>query len=175
MAAVLAAGLGLVLAGAPAAVAAPRPVASFPVPDPGALFDGKRWVILDTGNWDRAGHVITAPAPTGPWKRTSHPLLTGRPAWASNTNRSVWAPSLVRGGNGKYVAFYAAVVAGQKYARCIGTASSTSSTGPFVPARRPVSCYRGSGARAYDTVASEGPNFGMIDPTPAAPGAVSSF
>jgi len=165
LATVLALTLGVVLAEAPAASAAP--VASFPVPDPGVLFDGHRWVILDTGAWDHAGHVLTAKSPTGPWRRTSHPLLTGRPHWASATDHSVWAPSLVRGANGLYVAYYAAVVAGQKSARCIGTARSKYSTGPFVPARRPVSCYTGSKSQAYDTVKSEGRNFGLIDPTPA--------
>ena len=163
--AVLAVGLGIVVAEAPAASAAP--VASFAVPNPGVLFDGKRWVLLDTGAWDHSGHVLTAPAATGPWKRTSHHLLTGRPAWASAKDHSVWAPSLVRGTDGNYVAFYAAVVAGQSSARCIGTARSKNSTGPFVPSSRPVACYRGSKAHAYDTINSEGHNFGLIDPTPA--------
>ena len=167
LAAALATVLATVLAGAPAASAS-APAASFAVPNPGVLFDGSRWVILDTGDWDHTGHILTAPSATGPWKRTSHRLLTGRPRWASNGNRSVWAPSLVRGGNGQYVAFYAAVVAGQKSARCIGTASSSSSTGPFVPATRPVACYSGSKAHAYDTIKTEGHNFGLIDPTPAA-------
>ncbi len=162
---VLLVGLGIVLAEAPAATAAP--VASFAVPDPGVLFDGQRWVIVDTGSWDHAGHVLTAKSPTGPWKKTGHPLLTGRPHWASNTDRSVWAPSLVRGADGNYVVFYAALVAGQRKARCIGTGVSQFSTGPFKPTRRPVACYSGTKWRPYDTVKTEGHNFGLIDATPA--------
>jgi hypothetical protein len=132
------------------------------------MHDGSRWVVLSTGGWDAAGHIATARSVGGPWKRNNtHHLLTKRPAWASKSDHSVWAPSIISTSPGHYVVYYAAVVAGQKYSRCIGSAHGKSATGPFTPNRQAVSCYKRSGANAFDRIPSEGTNFSLIDPTPA--------
>jgi hypothetical protein len=144
-----------------------KPVAKFAIPDPGVMHDGSRWVVLSTGGWDGTGHIATAPAPRGPWKKSTHRLLTKRPAWASKGDHSVWAPSVISTAPGHYVVYYAAVVAGQKSARCIGSGHSKSPTGPFTPNKQAVACYKRSGAKAFDRIPSEGANFSLIDPTPA--------
>ena len=161
--------IGVVAQPAPVGAATYRkPLASFAVPNPGVIYDASRWVVLSTGGWDTAGHIATAAGAAGPWRKdATHHLLTKRPAWASKTDHSVWAPSIVKVGTGHYVVYYAAVVLGQKSARCIGSGSGSSPTGPFIPSDRALACYKRSGANAYDTIATEGANFGLIDPTPA--------
>lgn len=123
--------------------------------------------MASTGGWSTKGLIRTATNPYGPWSKINKPLLNRQPAWANRTNHSVWAPSLVKVDDQHYVVYYAAVVAEQKTARCIGTGYADSPTGPFTPNPRPLACYNGSHTGAYDSIPSEGANFSLIDPTPA--------
>ncbi|MCL3838025.1 hypothetical protein [Aeromicrobium duanguangcaii] len=126
------------------------------------------YVMTHTTSWNKPGAFATAPQPNGPWKRTSTTLLTGTPAWAKSAKqkRTVWAPSIIRGTNGRWVVFYSALVPGRGSQRCIGTGTSTRPTGPFVPDARPLSCFKGSGTKAKDFIANEGTT-SLIDATPA--------
>ncbi|MBB2893422.1 hypothetical protein [Flexivirga oryzae] len=120
-----------------------------------------------TGNW-RKLHVGTAPKARGPWKVSKKRLLTTRPKWMStNKKASVWAPSLIRGDNGKFVVYYSGVVKGTKGRRCIGSATGNSATHAFHPDSRPIACWKGSGTSPKDKIKSEGAGFSLIDPTPA--------
>lgn len=147
--------------------AAAGPVAGFAIPNPGVINTGKKWVVFSTGSWSTSGHAASADGVRGPWTRTNKHFLTKRPAWSSKGDHSYWAPSIVRATDGRYVVYYAGVVAGQSSARCIGTAIGTSATGPFVPNSRALACWDRSGANAFDSIRSEGRNFSLIDPTPA--------
>lgn len=150
-------------------VAVTPPVAGFTIANPGVIHTAESgWVVWSTGDWDTTGHLATADETAGPWTHdTTHALLTGRPSWAHPTDHSVWAPSIIRASDGTYVVFYAARVADTQKSRCIGTAHATSPTGPFTPNARALACFSGSGANAYDTIASEGPKMTVIDATPA--------
>ena len=149
------------------AAAAAGPVAGFAIPNPGVINTGTKWVVLSTGSWSSSGHAASADGVRGPWMRTNKHFLTKRPAWSSKGDHSYWAPSIVRATDGRYVVYYAGVVAGQSSARCIGTAVGKSATGPFVPNSRALACWNHSGANAFDSIKSEGRNFSLIDPTPA--------
>lgn len=149
------------------AAAAAGPVAGFAIPNPGVINTGKKWVVLSTGSWSTGGHAAAADGVRGPWNRANRHFLTKRPAWSSKGDHSYWAPSIVRATDGRYVVYYAGVVAGQSSARCIGTAIGTSALGPFVPNSRALACWNRSGANAFDSIKSEGRNFSLIDPTPA--------
>lgn len=150
---------------APAAQAA-RPDAPVLTPwaNPGIALDGSTYVSLHTLAWNKKGVSATAPSPNGPWTVTDKKLLTKRPAWASGKNRSVWAPSLIKGGDGRWVAFYSAIRKGAAKSRCIGTAVGDSPLGPFVPDARPISCVKGTNPQ--DTVPTGGKSLSLIDATP---------
>ena len=121
------------------------PAASYTIANPGIIHVGGKFVTLSTGSWNATGTISTATAASGPWTRTGTKLLTGQPAWSSIDNRSVWAPSVIKV-NDRYVAFYAAVIRGEKSKRCIGSAIGDSPTGPFTPRDVPMSCI-GHGAK----------------------------
>jgi hypothetical protein len=178
----LALGLGLAL-GSPALPAGAAQPAAEPAADtaaaaqypagkggfanPGVVHDGEKWVMLSTGSWSTGGRIAVAEEAKGPWQRLGRDLLTRRPQWASTSNHSVWAPSIVRADDGHYVVYYAAVVQGTSKRRCIGTAHADRSTGPFVPNDRPIACWAGSGTNPFDAVRPESSNFSLIDATPA--------
>jgi arabinan endo-1,5-alpha-L-arabinosidase len=162
--------LGAVLAAATALVAVPagaarrayaKPVAGYKIGDPGVLRYGGPYVVLSTG---RLGVVSTAPTAAGPWKRAGYPMLTHQARWASQDDRSLWAPSIVPLPDGQYLVVYAAVRAGQKSLRCIGTAIGGSPVGPFKPRRHPISC-PAAHSGAADPMPHVGSNNSVIDAT----------
>ncbi len=131
--------------------------------DPGVIYDGHQWVVLSTSKAG-SGSIATAPKPSGPYKNVSGPLVKKAPKWM-NTAQLLWAPSIVRASDGTYVIFFSVMT--KAGGRCIGTAHGSHSTGPFTANSRALACTSKSKANAYDTIHSEGPNFGLIDPTPA--------
>ncbi len=141
--------------------------------NPGIAKVGNGYVMLHTTDWAAKGAAASASKPNGPWKiAKDRPLLTKAPKWATapagaKQSRSVWAPSLIRGRNGTWVVYYAAPVRGSSSApRCIGTGTSTSPLGPFVPDARPIACYKGSGTKPKDAVKNER-STSLIDATPS--------
>ncbi len=67
----------------------------------------------------------------GPWRDLPSPL-TALPAWA--VPGDLWAPHLQRVGDGTWVLYYSALVAGlAPGSRCIGAATAPTATGPFTP------------------------------------------
>ncbi|WP_194839814.1 MULTISPECIES: family 43 glycosylhydrolase [Aeromicrobium] len=133
-----------------------------------------RWVIHGTGSW--ASHSVTVSKGTsaaGPYAGVQKRRLLKEstvPTWMGATkegerNRSIWAPSVARSG-GTYVAYFAVTVKGAGSARCIGTGVSTNARGPFTASPKALACWKGSGAKPYDQIASEGKGFSLIDPTP---------
>jgi len=156
---------------APSAHAAdPRPPILTKWANPGVAKDGSVYVMTHTTGWNARGAFATASKPNGPWKRTSTTLLTKTPAWAKpakgKPRRGVWAPSIIKGRDGRWVVFYSALVPGTKHARCIGTGTASRAIGPYVPDPRPIACFKGSGTKAQDVIRNEG-RTSLIDATPS--------
>ncbi|MDX6275911.1 MAG: arabinan endo,5-alpha-L-arabinosidase [Nocardioidaceae bacterium] len=131
------------------------------------------WVIHGTGSW--TSHPISVSKTTSPssfHKISKQPLLTGAvPDWMGamskgKRDKSIWAPSVIQGGNGLYVAYFAVTVRHHGAARCIGMGTSAYSVGPFTPQDKALACFKGSGVNAHDNPKSEGKGFSFIDPTP---------
>jgi len=135
------------------------------IADPGAIRTASGWVVLSTMDWDKPGRIRTAKELKGPWAKVDRKLLTRKAAWMGS-NKSVWAPSIVKATDGSYRVYFAGALPGSSN-RCIGVARGTDARGPFTPYDRALACFSGAGAHAYDTVAKEGSGQSLIDPTPA--------
>lgn len=137
----------------------PEPVLMPPAADPGLYEEDGTYYAYFTG-----GKVLmaTAPRPQGPWTHLAGDALTRWPAWAAGTG-APWAPDLDKTSAG-YVLWFAAQAKGFAGQRCIGTATSTSPTGPFEPSDAPLICPVLGGE---DPVADRpDQTSGVIDPAP---------
>ena len=148
--------------------------AAVDVDNPGAMLDGGHWYVFETGNWNTAGHIFesSTASTAGPYSVKGGQLLDSRPAWSEPSETSIWAPSSIKGGDGKYYTYYAARVNNTVKSRCIGSAESIPVDGvhrpwgPFSPHDRPIACFSGSDTQPKDVIANEGAQFTLIDPTP---------
>jgi hypothetical protein len=151
------------------AASVPQPVSSSPIADPGAILNNGQFLAFSTGTGLQEATASTA---GGPWTKPTN-NLAALPPWT--TDSGIWAPDIIHTTNG-WVVYYAAVVTPRSGAttpdsgaRCIGTATSTSPTGPFTPAAAPLVCLPGYGAA--DDMSADPANrvthAGAIDPSPA--------
>lgn len=159
-----------------------RPTADeFPIPNPGAIFLGDRWMIFKTGSLLTRGTVTETTNPmTGPYTRVNRSLLGSKkggksalPAWMDKPG--VWAPSATRRADGKYVLFFSGLKKGSTE-RCIGTAVSTTTdlrhreheTWLFRAVDKPLVCDTAESGAA-DVINASGPpdaTYSIIDATP---------
>jgi hypothetical protein len=149
--------------------ATPQPVSAYPMADPGGYLDGNRFLMFRTGSG--LGEA-TAPEASGPWTAPVD-RLAALPPWTTDSN--IWAPDIIPVTNG-WVVYFSAVLhqnsGSPRYAagaRCIGTATSASPTGPFVASPTPLVCLPGYGA-GDDMSADPGNRVtdqGAIDASPA--------
>lgn len=144
----------------------PRPLFwEQPLADPSVVLDGARWFAAGTG-W--RGGTSSSTQEHGGWA-PGPPLLDARPLWARNGD--VWAPELVRGPDGGWLAYYSVPVAGLPAVedRCIGVATSPDLATPFTPLHtQPLVCPEGAAtAPGSDVVRQEAglPRRGVIDPS----------
>jgi beta-xylosidase len=63
--------------------------------------------------------------------------------WSDGVN--VWAPSVIKRADGKFVLYYAAADANAPALHCVGAAISNSVTGPYVPQNTSLACPLSSG------------------------------
>ena len=153
------------------------PVSTASMADPGVVLYGKTFYAFTTGG---GLQQATAPTAGGPWTTPKNVLFrTALPAWI-DTSAATWAPDMIRVASGEYVVYFssglnhgAGTPAGSDApagnARCIGSARSSSPTGPFVVDAHPVVCLPGYGA-ADPMTADPGNRMrgqGVIDPSPA--------
>ena len=152
----------VLLAPSPAAAAAPPPVfaPSGGIADPGVVRTNGDFYAFSTGTraplsrGDEAG---------GPWRDLANPALGSAAAWADPG--AIWAPDAVQTSAG-WVLYFSAPASGKNGQRCIGTATSDSVEGPYVPSISALICPGGSHG-ADDPVAGRPvAGAGVIDPSP---------
>jgi arabinan endo-1,5-alpha-L-arabinosidase len=140
-----------------------QPVLSYRgVADPTVARYAGGWVAVSTGP---GAPRATAPQPGGPWQNIPSALTT-QPSWALSGR--YWASDLVEV-NGVWLLYFSAEVVGLGLdGRCIGVATASDPSQPFVPGERPLVCPRQAQTpRAYDKVKHRGrdlPKDGVIDP-----------
>lgn len=172
-----------------AAVALPSEAAGHPLPvktvsgtnhdtpDPGVLLFNGKFYAFSTGSGLRESTSATA---AGSWTTPVNHLVKGSlPHWA-NPSKGIWAPDMIRTTSGAFVVYFAAALNGTAShqagndgrpangARCIGTAHSTSPTGPFTPSNKPLVCFTQYGP-ADNMNGDPGKRVrgeGVIDPSP---------
>lgn len=136
-------------------------------PDPTVMQYAGGFVAVVTGPY--APRAI-APSAAGPWTWIA-PALPVLPAWARA--EGIWASDLVRVGS-RWVLYFSAPVRGLgSNGRCIGMATATDPTLPFVPSSRPLVCPRQAVTpKAPDQVGTQQgapprrlPRGGVIDPS----------
>ncbi|KAL3442971.1 glycosyl hydrolase [Aspergillus insuetus] len=66
------------------------------------------------------------------------------PGWVKADNPQVWAPDVVQIDDGSFVMYFSAI-ASSSGKHCIGTATSTSVTGPFQGQESPIACHTDEG------------------------------
>lgn len=163
-------GLMLTLAfPAPSSAAAPAPVSTAGFADPGVELNGSQFLGFSTGSGLQES---TATEAAGPWSAPAD-KLQALPPWTTNNN--IWAPDITQVTNG-WIVYFSAVLnqtAGSPQyasgARCIGAATSSSPTGPFVADPKPIVCLPGYGAgddMSADPANRVG-NQGVIDASPS--------
>lgn len=124
---------------------------NYDTPDPGVLLYQNRFYAFSTG----AGlHESTSATAAGPWTTPVSRLVKGSlPSWV-NAAKGVWDPDMIRTTAGTFVVYFAAALKGTAGhpagndskpaagARCIGTAQSSSPTGPFTASSKPLVCFK---------------------------------
>jgi hypothetical protein len=158
-------------------LASTGPVSGSAMADPGVVLYNNKFYAFFTGG---GLHEATAPTAGGPWTSPSNVLDTSNlPVWI-DLSKGVWAPDMIEAANGDYVVYFAAALdhsagtptgsdAPASGARCIGSARSSSPTGPFVADAQPVVCLPGYHA-SDDMSLDPGDRMrgqGVIDPSPA--------
>ena len=143
-----------------AAASHPLPVKTvsgknYNTPDPGVLLYHGRFYGFSTGGGLREW---TAPTAGGPWTTPVNELVRSTlPGWV-DTSKGIWSPHMIRTTSGTFIVYFSAALKGTSGsppgsdakpasgARCIGTATSSSPTGPFRAAPRPLVCFAQYGA-----------------------------
>jgi hypothetical protein len=162
------------------AATAPTPVSSQALADPAALLSGGEFYAVATGTAKGTFRETTAGIAGGPWSSATNPTLKSVPSWM-DMSKALWAPDMIKNTSGTFVLYFAAALnlaAGtptgidakpSANARCIGTARSSSPTGPFTVDATPLVCLDGYGAA--DSMSADPGNRaggqGAIDPDPA--------
>jgi hypothetical protein len=135
-----------------AAASHPLPVKTvsgknYNTPDPGVLLYHGRFYGFSTGGGLREWTALTA---GGPWTPPVNELVRSTlPGWV-DTSKGIRGPHMIRTTSGTFVGYFSAALKGTtgnppgndakpaSGARCIGTATSSSPTGPFRAAPRPL-------------------------------------
>ncbi len=166
----------------PSQAAAPLPVktssgTNHDTPDPGVLLYNGNFYAFSTGTGLQES---TSAIAAGPWSTPANALdMSTIPSWVDKS-KAMWAPDMIRTTSGTFVVYFAAALAGvsggagsdaspASGARCIGTAQSSSPTGPFTMNAAPLTCFSQYGPADDMTAdpANRVKGEGVIDPSPA--------
>jgi hypothetical protein len=155
-------------------------------PDPDVLRAGPLWIAIGTTiarrslpmMTSRNGRTWRARAAHGSGRRSTNDALAGIPRWAARKPAGsrwfvpIWAPSMGRAGNGRWLVAYSAPRRRRPHRRCVGLARSTRPQGPFRNFRRhPVVCARGQNAIDPDLFRTHGRTY-LVWKTEGIPGRV---
>ncbi|KAI0139377.1 glycoside hydrolase family 43 protein [Hypoxylon sp. NC0597] len=114
------------------------PVMDISFPDPTLLIDGKVWYAYATSS-DNHGHIPLAVSNDGnKWTWTKKDAMPDVGPWIDPSNRGIWAPSVFKNDNGKYVMYFSGKRTGAR--RCAGVATADSAQGPFKVTNKPLIC-----------------------------------
>lgn len=115
---------------------APTRILDSDAADPDVARVGDTYYLYATSTGGRRVPVRSAKSLTGPWS-ASRDAMPANAAWS--TGRNYWAPEVRELGPQDFRLYFTAQdrASGRQ---CIGVASATSPTGPFVPADRPLQC-----------------------------------
>jgi beta-xylosidase len=69
-----------------------------------------------------------------------HDVLPVLPGWVHAAYPNIWAPSVVRADDGRFVMYFSAAVEAVPTIHCVGSAVAESVTGPYVPSEVPFAC-----------------------------------
>jgi beta-xylosidase len=126
-------------------------------PDPDVIRVKRRWIATGTTVARRSLPMMTsadgvtwrARRAHGTGARRTNDALAGVPLWAlgkpagARRFTPVWAPSIGRASNGRWLVAYAAPLRRHPHRRCVGIASARRPLGPFRQVRRhPLVCSR---------------------------------
>ena len=130
--------------------------ANYDTPDPGVLLYNGMFYGFST---DGGFREWTAPEAAGPWTPPVDTLVhSSLPGWV-DTSKGIWGPHMIQTTSGTFVVYFSAALnvngtgsngagyeAPASGARCIGTATSSSPTGPFTANAQPLVCFAQYGA-----------------------------
>ncbi|KAI1138646.1 glycoside hydrolase family 43 protein [Hypoxylon sp. FL0543] len=100
--------------------------------------DGTWYAFGTTGNGKQI-QVAKSKCLYGKWNLLDEIDAMPKPA-AWTTGRNTWAPDVHQVADGSYVMYYSGEVAANSAHHCVGTATSDTITGPFVPDEEPFAC-----------------------------------
>ncbi|KAI2784350.1 glycoside hydrolase family 43 protein [Daldinia loculata] len=114
------------------------PVMDISFPDPTLLIDGNIWWAYATSS-DNNGHIPMAVSNDGnKWTWTKMDAMPDVGSWIDPKNKGIWAPSVFKNDNGKYVMYFSGQRKGGR--RCAGVATADSAQGPFKVTSQPLIC-----------------------------------
>jgi GH43 family beta-xylosidase len=114
------------------------PVINVNFPDPSILQDSDgTWYAFGTNGNGHNVQVAQAPAVQGPWEVLDLDLLPVTGNWSNGAD--IWAPDVRKIGD-TYVLYYSAADAQETSHHCVGTATSDTITGTYIPNNSPLAC-----------------------------------
>ncbi|KAI1389247.1 glycoside hydrolase family 43 protein [Hypoxylon trugodes] len=114
------------------------PVMDISFPDPTLFIDGNVWWAYSTSS-DNNGHVPLAASNDGKkWTWAKMDAMPDVGPWVDPQNRGIWAPSVFKNDNGKYVMYFSGQRTGAR--RCAGVATAEYAQGPFIVTDKPLIC-----------------------------------
>ncbi|KAF2840279.1 glycoside hydrolase family 43 protein [Patellaria atrata CBS 101060] len=113
-------------------------------PDPAIIQVNNRWYAFATTN-GQANVQIASSDDFSTWSlHEGQDALPDLPSWVNAGGANVWAPDVIQNDAGEFVLYFSATETSSDH-HCIGTAISSSVTGPYVPASSAFACHREEG------------------------------
>lgn len=106
-------------------------------PDPAVIRIGNEWWAFATQSRINGKRVHVQVAHTYDFNTWTHlgqrDALPNLPAWVDPGRPDVWAPDVVRLGQGRFLMYYTAALKSNPKLHCLGIASASTVTGPYRP------------------------------------------
>lgn len=109
--------------------------------DPGFIDVDATYYAFATNTGGRNIPIATSPD-FNIWTVTGQDALPSVPSWSVG---QIWAPDVIRLDDGTFVMYFAAAHKEDTFKHCVGTATSFTVQGPFIPSDTPLACPRAQG------------------------------